>query len=158
MSIEPQETKATVGSPRRMRRWIAAGAVAVGAVAAIVVVSQAGSGDDAEPIVFSAEQSTLSGRNATAAAESSADAALAPNGKMAAAPYEVKYEVEGDLPALGGKAQSWKSTDDPTTEQMSAVAKALGIEGDLLDQVLFDPHIDPPGWWYHLQLTRRCPV
>jgi len=169
MSIEPQETKATVGSPRRMRRWIAAGAVAVGAVAAIVVVSQAGSGDDAEPIVFSAEQSTLSGRNATAAAESSADAALAPNGKMAAAPYEVKYEVEGDLPALGGKAQSWKSTDDPTKKRMAAVATALGIEGGLVERkkeegggfvagptdgsapsVSFsDPDSDPFHGWYY---------
>ena len=134
MSSEPQETTSVAGAPRRMRRWIAATAVAVGAVAAIVVVSQAGSGDDAEPIVFSAAQSTLSGRNAPSAAESTADAALEQSGKMAAAPYQVKYEVEGDLPALDGKAQSWKSTSDPTRKQMTAVAKALGVEGDLVDR------------------------
>lgn len=168
MSGESQETGSTATAPRRVRRWIVAGAVAAGVVA-LVVVSRVGSGDDAEPIVFSAAQSTLSGRNATAAAESSADAAMAPSGKMAAAPYEVKYEVEGDLPALDGKAQSWKSTDDPTTEQMSAVAKALGIEGDLVERkkaegggfvagptdgsapsVSFsDPDSDPFHGWYY---------
>jgi hypothetical protein len=134
MSTEPQEKAAVSGGPRRIRRWVATGAVAVGVAAVVVVVASPWSGDGAEPIVFSAAQSSLSGRNAPSAAESTADAALAPNGKMAAAPYEVNYEVEGDLPAFDGKAQSWKSTEDPTNKQMTAVAKALGVEGDLVER------------------------
>lgn len=169
MSSEPQETSSQPAAPRGVQRWVAAGAVAVGAIALVVVVSRSGSGNDAEPIVFSAQQSTLSGRNAPAASESTADAAMAPSGKMAAAPYQVKYEVEGELPALDGKAQSWKSSNDPTRKQMAAVAKALGVAGDLVERkkqegggfvagptdgsapsVSFsDPQTDPfLGWYY----------
>lgn len=130
MSSEPQEST-VVARPRRIGRLITAGAVAVGAVAVVVAATRGGSGDDAEPIVFSAAQSTLSSRTA-GAAESTADAAM-PNNKMAAvAPYEVQYEVEGDLPALDDKAQSWKSKGAPSKKQMNAIAKALGVEGDLV--------------------------
>lgn len=130
MSSEPQE-RAVVAKPKRIGRLIAAGALAVGAVAVVVAVTRGGSGDDAEPIVFSAAQSTLSSRTA-GAAESTADAAM-PNNKMAAVvPYEVEYEVEGDLPALDDKAQSWKSKGAPSKKQMNAIVKALGVEGDLV--------------------------
>lgn len=130
MSSEPQES-AVVGKPKRIGRLITAGAVAVGAVAIVVAVTRGGSGDDAEPIVFSVAQSTLSSRMA-GAAESTADAAM-PNNKMAAvAPYEVEYEVEGDLPALDDKAQSWKSKGAPSKKQMNSIVKALGVEGDLV--------------------------
>ncbi|MFM8390178.1 MAG: hypothetical protein ACKOA5_13125 [Actinomycetota bacterium] len=130
MSSEPQEN-AIVAKPRRIGRLITAGAVAVGAVAVVVAVTRARSGDDAEPIVFSAAQSSLSSRTA-AGGESTADAAM-PNNKMAAvAPYEVEYEVEGDLPALDDKAQSWKSKGAPSKKQMNSIVKALGVEGDLV--------------------------
>lgn len=130
MSSEPQES-AVVARPRRVGRLTTAGAVAVGVVAVVVAVARGGSGDDAEPIVFSAARSTLSSRTA-GAAESTADAAM-PNNKMAAvAPYEVVYEVEGDLPALDDKAQSWKSKGAPSKKRMNAIAKALGVEGDLV--------------------------
>lgn len=108
-------------------------------VVAVLTIGIASCGSDeqaVEPIVFSAEQSTLSSRNA-GAAESAADAATA-DSKMAVAPgssaMTVEYEVEGDLPALDGKAQSWKSEGVPTKKQMQAVAKALGVEGDLVER------------------------
>lgn len=130
MSSEPKENT-VIAKPRRIGRLIAAGAVAVGAVAVVVAVTRGGSGGDVEPIVFSAAESTLSSRTA-GAAESTADAAM-PNDKMAAvAPYEVEYEVEGDLPALDDKAQSWKSKGEPSKKRMNAVVKALGVEGDLV--------------------------
>ena len=61
MSTEPQEKAAVSGGPRRIRRWVATGAVAVGVAAVVVVVASPWSGDGAEPIVFSAAQSSLSG-------------------------------------------------------------------------------------------------
>ena len=133
MSIEPQESAPGAGGVRPTRRWIPAGAIAVALVAVVVVVARSGSGGGAEPIVFSAAQSSLSSRNAAGAAETS-DAMLAPSGKMAAAPYQVKYEVEGDLPALDGKAQSWKSDAKPSTKQMGAVAKALGVDAEVKER------------------------
>lgn len=133
MSNETPENVA-VAKPRRTVRWITAGAVAVGAVVVVVAVTRGGSDSDLEPIVFSAAQSTLSSRTA-GAAEATSDAAL-PNNKMALAPgapaVTVEYEVEGDLPALDDKAQSWKSKGEPTKKRMQAIAKALGVEGDLV--------------------------
>ena len=127
---------AAVARPRRTVRWISAGAVAVGAVVVVLAVTRSGGDSDLEPIVFSAAQSTLSSRTA-GAAEAASDVAL-PNNKMALAPgapmVTVEYEVEGDLPALDGKAQSWKSKGAPTSKQMRAVAKALGVEGDLVER------------------------
>ena len=168
MSNESPEIVEVV-RPRRTVRWITAAAVAVGTVAVVVVATRGGSGDDIEPIVFSAAQSTLSGRNALSATEATADAALAPNSKMAALPYEVEYEVEGDLPALDGKAQSWKSNGVPSEKRMTAIATALGVEGDLIERkkeegggfvagptdglapsVSFgDPEFDPYLSWYY---------
>lgn len=130
MSSEPQEST-VVARPRRIGRLITAGAVAIGAVAVVVAVTRGGSGDDAEPIVFSAAQSTLSSRTA-GAAESTADAAMPNNKMVAVAPYEVEYEVEGDLPALDDKAQSWKSKGAPSKKQMNSIVKALGVKGDLV--------------------------
>jgi hypothetical protein len=101
------------------------------AATSLVIAACGGNEEAAEPIVFSAAQSTLSSRMA-GAAESTADAAM-PNNKMAAvAPYEVEYEVEGDLPALDDKAQSWKSKGAPSKKQMNSIVKALGVEGDLV--------------------------
>ncbi|MFM7094790.1 MAG: hypothetical protein ACKOYL_09605, partial [Actinomycetota bacterium] len=101
------------------------------AATSLVIAACGGNEEAAEPIVFSAEQSTLSSRTA-GAAESTADAAM-PNSKMAAvAPYEVEYEVEGDLPELDDKAQSWKSKGAPSKKQMNSIVKALGVEGDLV--------------------------
>ncbi|MEY4157822.1 MAG: hypothetical protein RL743_317, partial [Actinomycetota bacterium] len=135
MSSETPEIVEVV-KPRRTVRWITAGAVAVGAIAVVVAVTRGGSGGDIEPIVFSAEQSTLSSRTA-GAAETAADAATADN-KMGVAPgapsVSVEYEVDGDLPELDGKAQSWKSEGAPTKKRMQAVAKALGVEGDLIER------------------------
>lgn len=163
MTTDPESNVAVDVAPRRIRRWIAVGAVAVGAVVAVVAVTRPG--NDVEPIVFSSAQSSLSGRNESAA---TADAAM-PNGKMAAVPYEVRYEVEGDLPALDGKAQSWKSNGAPTVEQMNDVAKALGIDAEVVERkksdgggfvagpidgsapsVNFgDTSVDPfANWWY----------
>jgi hypothetical protein len=170
MSSETPEIVEVV-KPRRTVRWITAGAVAVGAIAVVVAVTRGGSGGDIEPIVFSAEQSTLSSRTA-GAAETAADAATADN-KMAVAPgapsVSVEYEVDGDLPELAGKAQSWKSEGAPTKKRMQAVAKALGVEGDLIERkkdegggfvvgptdglapsVSFgDPEFDPYLNWYY---------
>lgn len=132
MSNEPQES-VSIPKPRRIGRWLTAGAVAVGAVAVVVAVTRAGSDDDVQPIVFSSAQSTLSSRTA-GAAEAAADAAM-PNSKMAGlAPYAVEYEVEGDLPALDDKAQAWKAKGEPTKKQMNAIVKALGVEGDLVER------------------------
>jgi hypothetical protein len=135
MSSETPEIVEVV-KPRRTVRWITAGAVAVGAIAVVVAVTRGGSGGDIEPIVFSAEQSTLSSRTA-GAAETAADAATA-DSKMAVTPglpvMTVEYEVDGDLPELDGKAQSWKSEGAPTKKRMQAVAKALGVEGDLIER------------------------
>ncbi|MBU6241345.1 MAG: hypothetical protein KJS66_06100 [Acidobacteria bacterium] len=105
-----------------MRRvFLGIAALALGATAC-------GSAEEAaKPIVFSVAQST---RSAMGAPESAAASDAAPNSKMAMAPNEVKYEVEGDLPALDGKAQSWKSVGEPTIKQMTAITRALGIDAD----------------------------
>jgi hypothetical protein len=153
-----------------MRRLVRS-KIGVVAVLAIGIASCGSDEQAAEPIVFSAEQSTLSSRTA-GAAETAADAATADN-KMGVAPgapsVSVEYEVDGDLPELDGKAQSWKSEGAPTKKRMQAVAKALGIEGDLLERkkdegggfvvgptdgsapsVSFgDPEFDPYQNWYY---------
>jgi hypothetical protein len=106
--------------------------VFIGAVVFAIGATSCGSAEEAaEPIVFSAAQST---RSAMGAAEGAMAADVAPNAKMAMAPYEVKYEVEGDLPAFDGKAQSWKSVGEPTKKQMAAITKALGIEADPVER------------------------
>ena len=106
--------------------------VFIGVAAIALGTTSCGSAEEtAKPIVFSSAQST---RSAMGAAESAAASDAAPNSKMAMAPYEVKYEVEGDLPPLDGKAQSWKSVGEPTKKQMTAITRALGIEDDPVER------------------------
>ena len=120
---------------RGVRRWVAVGAVAAGVVALVVGVAVPGDSEP-EPIVFSAAQSTLSARNETAAADAASGAAAPSDAKIGIAPMpsKVEYVVEGDLPALTGKAQSWKSTGKPSEKQMTALVEALGIDADLVER------------------------
>ncbi len=108
-------------NPRRFSMSVLFGLIALSACG--------GTEDAAEPISFSFNQSSRSATAGLAAGEATSDAAMAP--KMGLAPYSVKYVVEGDLPALDDDAQSWKSSKAPTKKQMTAVARALGVEGDL---------------------------
>lgn len=166
MNSDPT-TEALESTPaRRGRRGIIAAVLVAGAAAAVITVVALPGSDETEPIVFSAAQSTLSSRTA-GAAEAASDEAMTGN-KMMAAPIEVEYEVDADLPALDGKAQSWKSKGAPSKKQMTAIARALGVEGDLVERskdegggfvvgptdgsapsVSFgDPEFDPYQNWY----------
>ena len=83
----------------------------------------------AKPIVFSLEQTSRSA-TAEAALDSNADQKMA-SGAMMAPAITTTYVVDGELPALDGKAASWKSDGEPTKKQMRRVADALGIDAEL---------------------------
>jgi hypothetical protein len=85
----------------------------------------------AQPIVFSLEQTSRSA-TAEAALDSNADQKMA--GDMMMVPVSTTYVASGDLPALDGKAPSWKSDSSPTKKEMRRIADALGVEGDLEQQ------------------------
>lgn len=62
------------------------------------------------------------------------DKVAAADSRMAFQPVE--YVYEGDMPPIDGPAQAWRWSPDrtPTTEEITGVAVALGVEGDVTEQ------------------------
>jgi hypothetical protein len=101
-------------------------------MSAVVLFAACGPREEAaKPIVFSLQQTSRSA-TAEAALDSKADQKMA--GDMMMVPVSTTYVAVGDLPALDGKAQSWKSDSAPTKKEMRRIADALGVEGDLAKQ------------------------
>lgn len=104
----------------------------VAPLSVLLLVAACGPREEAAtPIVFSLSQTSRSA-TAEAALDSNADQKMA--GGMALMPVSTTYVLGADLPALDGKATSWKSDGAPSKKQMRDLADALGVTGDLEKQ------------------------
>jgi hypothetical protein len=122
------------------RRWLVLGPLAAAALvlaacgsddATGTTTSTAGAAPTAEP---TAEETATGSADATEPAPQTDDKVAATDSMMAVQPVE--YVYEGDMPALDGPAPAWHWVPGrtPTTDAIAAVAAALGVAGDVIEQ------------------------
>jgi hypothetical protein len=123
LTLEPDHgPSGSAGSSRGALPWIAVAAVFVVILVAIgVVVAQRSSDDEAEP-----EPLPLVGGS-----QAETDTAAA----MIAPAADIEYRLEGELPDLGSDAPVYRVTRPDLDEaRVAALAKGLGVEGEVLSQ------------------------
>ena len=141
--IEPEAAPPTP-QPRRRRRAVVAGVTLLALAAGAFAVTGGGSGSDPKPLALLAGNGASFGAEAMAARDGDPAPAVAPaqdapaqdsaaGGRAALYPsggWGLRFEVEGQLPALPDRAPAWR-VDGPGLDRAAIVrvAEALGIEG-----------------------------